>query len=63
MRHSRIWPRSVEAIVAAPDHWREDDEGNPIAVGRDARDRVIEVVLALDDPDFVITVILRRKQR
>jgi len=63
MRRGRIWPRTVEEIVISPEHRRIDDKGNPIAVGRDSTGRTLEIVLALDDPDYVITVILRRKPR
>ena len=53
----------IEAIVRAPLRRRWDDTGNPIVVGHDPGGRPIEVVLALDDPGYVITVIVRRTPR
>lgn len=61
MRGEKIWPAAVEAITAAPQAKRIDDKGNMIVVGRDSEGRTLEVVLALDDPDFVITVFPRRE--
>jgi hypothetical protein len=63
MRREKVWPLAVEAVVAAPEAERIDEKGNPIAVGRDSAGRTLEVVVALDDPDFVITVIVREKPR
>jgi hypothetical protein len=63
MRRERIWPRTIEEIVIAPERRRIDSKGNPIAVGRDSLGRTLEIVLALDDPGYVITVIARRKRR
>jgi hypothetical protein len=40
-----------------------DDAGNLIAVGQCDDGRMVEIVLALDDPGYVITVIARRKRR
>jgi hypothetical protein len=34
-----------------------DSDGNPILIGTDDDGRLLEVVIALDDPEFVITVI------
>jgi hypothetical protein len=53
----------VESIVTGPDSTRVDVSGNLVAVGRDTRGRSIEIVTALDDPGYVITVIARRKSR
>ncbi|HEX5763287.1 MAG TPA: hypothetical protein VFY04_09225 [Solirubrobacterales bacterium] len=53
----------IKAIVRAPLRRRWDEAGNPIAVGHDLAGRHIEVVLALDDPGYVITVIVRRTPR
>ncbi|HEX5375544.1 MAG TPA: DUF4258 domain-containing protein [Solirubrobacterales bacterium] len=63
MRRDGIAEKIVEAIAAMPDARRVDGRGNPIAIGRDERGRPIEIVVALDDLDYVITVIARRKQR
>jgi hypothetical protein len=52
----------VEAIAADPDTWKMDQFGNPVAVGL-IRDVPVEIVIALDDPNFVITVIARRTMR
>lgn len=40
-----------------------DAAGNLIAVGECSDGRMVEIVLALDDPGYVITVIPRRKSR
>jgi hypothetical protein len=50
-------------MVASPEQWRMDEAGNPIAVGQSADGRPVEIVIALDEPDYVITVIARRKGR
>jgi hypothetical protein len=63
MRRAEIQPSTIEAIVLAPERRRIDDDGNSVAVGRDERDRTVEVVLASDVPGYVITVIVRRKPR
>jgi len=61
MRHRKVKPSTIEAIVIAPERRRIDDEGNSVAIGRDERGRTFEVVLASDAPGYVITVIVRRK--
>lgn len=63
MRRERIWPKTVESVVAAVEDRRTDEGGNPVVVGCDTEGRTFEVVLALDDPGYVITVIARRKRR
>jgi hypothetical protein len=63
MRREKVWPLAVEEVVAVPETERIDEKGNPVAVGRDSTGRTLEVVVALDDRDFVITVIVRRKPR
>jgi hypothetical protein len=63
MRREALTHEVVEAIARTPEARRMDSRGNPVAVGRDATGRPVEVVLALDDPDYAITVIVRRKQR
>jgi putative aminopeptidase FrvX len=63
MRRAGIGQALVEEIVAASDSSWMDPDGNLVVVGRDGDGRPIEVVIALDDPGFVITVIPRRKIR
>jgi hypothetical protein len=63
MRREKVWPLAVEEVVAVPEAERIDEKGNPVAVGRDSTGRTLEVVVALDDRDFVITVIVREKPR
>lgn len=63
MRRDKVDAATIEQIVLAPESLLIDDVGNPIAVGADMTGRTIEVVLALDDPDFVITVIAKRIPR
>jgi hypothetical protein len=63
MRKEGLPPQTIEAIALAPDERRADARGNPVAIGRDTRGWLIEVVVALDDLGYVITVIVRRKQR
>ena len=59
MRLYRLRQRDVEAAVANPTDRALDDQGNArlSAQSRDARP--ILVVVAGDDPDFVITVFVR----
>jgi len=63
MRGARIGQEAVESIAAAPESRAVDSDGNPILIGTDDDGRLLEVVIALDDPPFVITVIPRRKRR
>jgi len=63
MRREKVWPLSVETVVDSPEAERRDAKGNPIAIGRDSVGRTLEVVVALDDPGFVITVIVRERPR
>ncbi len=53
MRLYKITAADVESVVAAPRSTGRDEKGNPRLGGLDANDRV--VVVADDDPDFVIT--------
>jgi hypothetical protein len=62
MRGAGFTRDAVEAMAADPDGWRMDELGNPVAVGW-IRSVPVEIVIALDDPGFVITVIARRKMR
>jgi hypothetical protein len=55
MRLYGITPADVGAVVAAPIVSGLDVRGNPRLTGPDANDRAIIVVVADDDPDFVIT--------
>lgn len=63
MRGAGIGRETVESIAAAPESRAVDSDGNPILIGADADGQPLEVVIALDDPEFVITVIPRRKRR
>jgi len=63
MRRDGISRPVVESIVTGPDSTRIDVSGNFVAIGRDTRGRPIEIVTALDDPGYVITVIARRRAR
>jgi hypothetical protein len=63
MRGASLSPHVIEAIVSAPESRAVDSRGNPILTGTLKGDRPVEVVVALDDPEFVITVIPRRKRR
>jgi hypothetical protein len=62
MRGARVGQKTVESIVATPDSRAVDSDGNPILSGADDRGRAFEVVIALDDPEFVNTVIPRGRR-
>ncbi|HEX7290185.1 MAG TPA: DUF4258 domain-containing protein [Conexibacter sp.] len=55
MRLYKIMPADVIAVVAAPVSIGKDARGNCRLTGPDATGRAIIVVVADDDPDFVIT--------
>jgi hypothetical protein len=55
MRLYRITAADVSAVVAAPVSIGEDTRGNRRLTGPDANGRAIIVVVADDDPDFVVT--------
>ncbi|MGH2783185.1 MAG: DUF4258 domain-containing protein [Thermoleophilaceae bacterium] len=59
MRLYRISPEDVEATMTNPAGRHLDDRGNPRLTGETGDGRPILVVVAADDPDFVITVFLR----
>lgn len=59
MRLYRISPRDVEAAVANPATRSLDDRGNARLAGATSDGRPILVVVAREDPAFVITVFLR----
>jgi hypothetical protein len=59
MRLYRIGPEDVKATMAKPASRELDDRGNPRLIGKTGDGRPILVVVAADDPDFVITVFLR----
>ena len=59
MRPYRIHPQDVEAAVTNPASQDRDDRGNARLTGETVDGRPILVVVARDDPDFVITVFLR----
>jgi hypothetical protein len=55
MRLYKITPADVNSVVTAPIATGEDARGNRRLTGPDANGRAIIVVVADDDPDFVIT--------
>ncbi|MHB1809423.1 MAG: DUF4258 domain-containing protein [Solirubrobacteraceae bacterium] len=59
MRLYRIDREDVEATINDPLTHSEDDRGNTRLSGTTADNRPMLVVVARDDPDFVITVFLR----
>jgi hypothetical protein len=56
MRLYHLSPLEVEAIVHAGSSVRTDKKGRPVFAGRSSDRRLVEVVVALDIPDYVITV-------
>lgn len=59
MRHAGIRPADVHASLAEPSGIGEDKRGNT-AVSADIAGRRVTFIIAADDPQLVITVILRR---
>lgn len=59
MRLYRIPPEDVEATMSDPAARDLDDRGNTRLTGESGDGRPILVVVARDDPDFVITIFLR----
>ena len=59
MRLYRIIQQDVEAVVGSPTGRARDERGNARLSGESEDGRRILVVLAGDDPDFVITVFPR----
>jgi hypothetical protein len=59
MRLYGVTVEDVEAAVSNPVSRDVDDRGNARLAGETADGRPILVVVAGDDPDFVITVFLR----
>jgi hypothetical protein len=59
MRRLGLAVRDVEEICAAPEATSTDPDGRPRLVGHAGGIRV-RVVLAVDNPDFVVTVHERR---
>jgi len=55
MRLYNITPADVRGVAAAPVAVGRDARGNRRLTGPDANGRAIIVVVADDDPDFVIT--------
>jgi Domain of unknown function (DUF4258) len=55
MRLYGITPPDAQAVVRAPSATDTDPRGNPRLTGPDANGGAIIVVVADDDPDFVIT--------
>ena len=56
MRLYRVSRAEVAAIVAAGKVGKFDEGGRPIFIGESRDGRAIEVVMALDAPNYVITV-------
>lgn len=59
MRLYRVGPTDVGAILANPSVSGQDDRGNRVVIGY-IGERRIRIVLAADEPDFIITVHERR---
>lgn len=59
MRLYRIAPEDVEATLKEPTGREADERGNARLTGETAEGRPILMVVAGDDPDFVITAFLR----
>ncbi len=59
MRLYPISPEDVDATVASPTSREFDDRRNARLSGETSDGRPILVVVARDDPDFVITTFLR----
>jgi Domain of unknown function (DUF4258) len=59
LRLYRIDPRDVEATMKEPTDPEADERGNTRLAGETADGHPILVVVAADDPDFVITAFLR----
>jgi Domain of unknown function (DUF4258) len=55
MRLYKITRADVETVVTHPAVRSIDSRGNPLLTGADATGRAIIVVIADDDPDYVIT--------
>jgi len=60
MRLYRFTPREVEGVVVAMNLWGLDRKSNPIFTGHSVDGRRMTVVMALDEPDYAITVFERR---
>jgi hypothetical protein len=50
----------AEAIVARPVRFLRDADGKPIYEGL-VRGRLMRVIVALDEPDLIVTIYSRRK--
>jgi hypothetical protein len=59
MRLYGISQDDVESVIASPTGRDHDDRGNARLSGETGDGRPILVVVAQDDPDFVITAFLR----
>ena len=55
MRLYKITAADAAAVIASPSSTDRDAKGNPRLTGPDANGRAIIVVIADDDPGFVIT--------
>jgi hypothetical protein len=56
MRLHRLLSAEVAEIVAAGVVFKIDNDGRPVFAGRTRDGRLVKVVIALDDPGYVITV-------
>jgi hypothetical protein len=59
MRLYGITPEAIETVIQRSEARVRDDRGNTRVLGDTADGRTILVVIAGDDPEFVITVFLR----
>jgi hypothetical protein len=59
MRLYRVGPTDVDAILANPVETGQDGRGNRVVIGYFGQRRV-RIVIAANEPDFVITVHERR---
>jgi hypothetical protein len=60
LRHLRAKPTDVERIIARPIRVDRDPEGRPRYTGY-VRDIRVRVVVAVDEPDLIVTIHKRRK--
>jgi hypothetical protein len=56
MRLYGLSPAAIAAMVTLSRVSRWDPQGRPVFAGKSADGRRIEIVMALDEPDYVITV-------
>ena len=61
MRHLRVTPADIEAIVGQPERSDVDDSGKVRHYGIAGNGRRIRIVLASENPDHVVSVHERRR--